>query len=107
MIRPAHQGIAMDNPIEKGAKTKASKAAGISETQISNPAFDELVEEFTELLQRGESPTVVTYVEQYPDLAEQIEELFPSILMMEQLRQLKSAARRHGGRLRSRATVTC
>lgn len=47
--------------------------------------IDCLAEEFTERCRRGESPSIEEYAEKYPELAEQIERLFPSIAMMEQL----------------------
>ena len=35
---------------------------------------------------RGERPALAEYVEGYPDLAEQIEELFPALVLMEQIK---------------------
>src|SRR5690349_12007718 len=50
-----------------------------------NP-IDHLAEEFAERLRRGERPTLTEYEQQYPELAEEIRELFPTLLMMEQLK---------------------
>ena len=48
--------------------------------------LDLLAEEFVARYRRGERPALAEYVEAYPELAEQIEELFPSLLMMEQIK---------------------
>ena len=50
-----------------------------------NP-LDRLAEEFVTRYRRGERPELAEYVDAYPELAEQIEELFPSLLMMEQIK---------------------
>jgi WD40 repeat protein/serine/threonine protein kinase len=47
---------------------------------------ERLAEELVERRRRGEKPTVQEYEHQYPELAEQIRDLFPAILMMEDLR---------------------
>src|SRR6478609_1833061 len=49
-----------------------------------NPV-EALAEEFLDRKRRGETPTVQEYVERYPDLAEEIRDLFPALLMMEDL----------------------
>ena len=49
--------------------------------------LDLLAEEFVTRYRHGERPALAEYVEAYPELAEQIEELFPSLLMMEQIKQ--------------------
>jgi serine/threonine protein kinase len=46
---------------------------------LSNLAHD-----FAERWRRGERPTLTEYTERYPDLAEQIRELFPALMMMEE-----------------------
>ncbi len=48
--------------------------------------LDLLAEEFVGRYRRGERPALAEYVERYPELAEQIEELFPALLMMEQVK---------------------
>jgi WD40 repeat protein len=47
---------------------------------------ERLAEEFIARLRRGERPAVSEYTAQYPQYAEQIEELFPALAMMEQLK---------------------
>ncbi|HIA19574.1 MAG TPA: serine/threonine protein kinase [Planctomycetaceae bacterium] len=48
-----------------------------------------LAEEFAQRIRSGEHPSITDYVKRYPDHAEEIESLFPSIAMMEQLKQQK------------------
>ncbi len=49
-----------------------------------NPV-EALAEEFLDRKRRGEQPTLREYVERYPDLADDIRDLFPALLMMEDL----------------------
>src|SRR4029077_6074046 len=44
-----------------------------------------LAEEFLDRKRRGETPTLREYLERYPDLADEICDLFPALLMMEDL----------------------
>jgi serine/threonine protein kinase/WD40 repeat protein/tetratricopeptide (TPR) repeat protein len=50
-----------------------------------NP-IDELAEEFAERYRRGERPALTDYTRKYPELAEEIREVFPALVMMEQLK---------------------
>jgi hypothetical protein len=43
------------------------------------------MEEFVERFRCGERPSLTEYAERYPDLAEEIRELFPALVMMEDL----------------------
>lgn len=43
-----------------------------------------LAEEFLERLRRGEQPTLAEYKQRYPELAEEIEQIFPTLAWMEQ-----------------------
>src|SRR5262245_57245114 len=58
-----------------------------------NP-LEQLAEEFVERHRRGERPGLTEYTRQYPDLADEIRELFPALVVME---QLKPAANDHTG----------
>src|SRR5262245_20714313 len=49
-----------------------------------NPV-EALAEEFLDRKRRGEQPTLREYVERYPELADEIRDLFPALLMMEDL----------------------
>src|SRR5262245_54519565 len=59
-----------------------------------NP-IDALAEEFAERLRRGERPPLSEYIARRPDLADEIRELFPALVMME---KLKPAASETSGR---------
>ncbi len=49
-----------------------------------NPV-EALAEEFLDRKRRGEHPTLREYAERYPELADDIRDLFPALLMMEDL----------------------
>ena len=51
-----------------------------------------LAEEFAKRIRSGEHPSIHDYVSRYPNHADEIESLFPSIAMMEQLKQQKKAS---------------
>jgi eukaryotic-like serine/threonine-protein kinase len=46
---------------------------------------EQLAEEFVERFRRGEHPPLSEYTDRYPDHAEQIRDLFPALVMMEQI----------------------
>jgi serine/threonine protein kinase/tetratricopeptide (TPR) repeat protein/WD40 repeat protein len=50
-----------------------------------NP-LDRLAEEFAARFRRGERPSLTEYTQRYPDLAQDIRELFPALVLMEQLK---------------------
>jgi serine/threonine protein kinase len=52
---------------------------------IRNP-LDELVDEFVERLRRGERPALTEYTARRPDLADEIREVFPALLLIEEAR---------------------
>jgi WD40 repeat protein/serine/threonine protein kinase len=56
-----------------------------SSSSDRNPV-ERLAEEFAARLRRGERPSLSEYTAQYPQYAEQIQELFPALAMMEQLK---------------------
>ena len=47
--------------------------------------FNELAHEFAERYRRGERPSLNEYTDRYPALAEEIRELFPALVMMENI----------------------
>ena len=47
--------------------------------------LDQLAEEFLARCRRGERPAVSEYAEKHPQLAEQIRDLFPALVAMEDL----------------------
>jgi WD40 repeat protein/serine/threonine protein kinase len=48
--------------------------------------LDRMAEEFVARHRRGERPALTEYVELHPELAEEIRDLFPALVMMEQLK---------------------
>ena len=46
--------------------------------------FDELAEEFAERYRRGERPSLQEYVDRLPEMAEEIREMFPALVEVEQ-----------------------
>jgi len=48
--------------------------------------IDELAEEFAERYRRGDRPPLSDYIRRYPELADEIREVFPALVMMEQLK---------------------
>ncbi len=50
-----------------------------------NPV-EELAEEFAERYRRGEQPELTEYTEKYPQWADEIRELFPALVIMEQFK---------------------
>src|SRR5262249_47227436 len=62
------------------------RLAGVLTMADSSPGsdpFNELAYEFVERYRRGERPSPTEYAERYPDLADEIRELFPTLAMME------------------------
>ena len=54
------------------------------ESLSGSDLLNELAHEFAERYRRGERPPVNEYTERYPDLAGEIRDLFPTLVMMEQ-----------------------
>ena len=46
-------------------------------------SFDEVANEFAELIRRGENPVVDQFADEHPDIADKIRQLFPILEMME------------------------
>jgi tRNA A-37 threonylcarbamoyl transferase component Bud32 len=67
----------------------------MSEPSRSDNATDieTLAEQFVEQLHAGETPTIKQYAQAYPALADEIRDLFPTILKMETMRRHKSSGR--------------
>src|SRR5262245_43538853 len=51
--------------------------------------LDQLAEEFTARFRRGERPSLQEYTDRYPALAEQIRELLPARVQMEQVQGVR------------------
>ena len=50
--------------------------------------LDRLVEEFAARLRRGERPALMEYTDRYPELADEIRELFPAMAQVEQAKEI-------------------
>jgi WD40 repeat protein/serine/threonine protein kinase/tetratricopeptide (TPR) repeat protein len=57
----------------------------MSESSADRHPVEELAEEFLARKRRGEKPTLAEYTGKYPELAGEIRDLFPALLMMEDL----------------------
>jgi hypothetical protein len=62
-----------------------------SSSSDRNPV-DALAEEFVARYRRGERPSLTEYTTKYPDLADEIRDVFPALLMMEDVRPAKGDA---------------
>jgi serine/threonine protein kinase/WD40 repeat protein len=58
----------------------------MSSSSAERNPVDRLAEEFAERFRRGERPSLTEYTDRYPELAEQIRELFPALVVMERLK---------------------
>jgi hypothetical protein len=52
---------------------------------------EQLAEEFLERHRRGEKPSITEYTDKYPDLAGEINDLFPALVMMEDLKPVSES----------------
>src|SRR2546425_13167885 len=58
----------------------------MSDVSSGREPLEKLAEEFAERFRRGERPVLTEYVQKYPELAEDIRDLFPALVEMEDLR---------------------
>ncbi len=56
----------------------------MSESTADRNPFERLAEEFAARLRRGEHPSLNEYIERYPELADDIRDLFPALALVEQ-----------------------
>lgn len=59
----------------------------MSDVPAESSRLDQLAESFAERYRRGERPSLTQYISAHPDLADQIRELFPALVIMEQVDQ--------------------
>jgi serine/threonine protein kinase len=57
----------------------------MGERSSESDLFNELANEFAERYRRGERPSLTEYTERHPELADEIRDLFPPLVMMEKL----------------------
>jgi WD40 repeat protein/serine/threonine protein kinase len=55
--------------------------------------FDELAEEFAERYRRGDRPSLEEYIDRLPEMADEIREMFPALVVVE---QVEGDVREHG-----------
>jgi serine/threonine protein kinase/WD40 repeat protein/tetratricopeptide (TPR) repeat protein len=58
----------------------------MSESTSDRNPFELLAAEFADRLRRGEHPSINEYVDRYPELADDIRELFPALALVEQFK---------------------
>ena len=58
--------------------------AMIDSSSADRDPVERLAEEFLERRRKGETPSLTEYAERYPDLADDIHEVFPALVLMEQ-----------------------
>ena len=49
--------------------------------------FDELAEEFAQRYRRGERPSLQEYIDRVPEMADEIREMFPALVEVEQVEE--------------------
>src|SRR5262249_30019514 len=75
-------------------RSKRQQEPAMPDSSTDRNPVEMLAEEFAQRCRRGETPSLSEYVERYPQYAEEIRELFPALLMLE---QLKPATVEHTG----------
>ncbi len=58
--------------------------------------LDQLAEEFAARFRRGERPALKEYTDRYPELAEEIRELFPALVKVERAKRLRQSEEESG-----------
>src|SRR5437867_296023 len=58
----------------------------MEDSSVDRNAIEVLAEEFVTRYRNGERPPLTEYTTRFPDLAEEIRDLFPAMLMMENLK---------------------
>lgn len=58
----------------------------MSDSSIDRNLIEVLAEQFVARYRKGERPPLSEYTQRYPELADEIVDLFPAMLMMENLR---------------------
>jgi tetratricopeptide (TPR) repeat protein len=69
----------------------------MSQFDAERDPVEVLAEDFAERLRRGERPSIADYVKRYPELADQIEALFPALLLVEEAATEEYSVRRSAG----------
>src|SRR6516162_1750125 len=64
----------------------------MTDDNLDRNPVEELAEEFLERLRRGERPSLSEYTRPHPELADEIRDLFPALVMLEQMRPATEAS---------------
>src|SRR5262249_26384005 len=79
---PAGLAAAQGRPRQHARRAGGARA--MSTFSADREPLEQLAEEFAERYRRGERPSLTEYAKRYPDLAGEIRELFPALVLMEQ-----------------------
>jgi serine/threonine protein kinase len=58
----------------------------MSEPSLDRNPVERIAADFAERVRRGERPSIAEYIDRYPDLADDIRELFPMLAVVEQIK---------------------
>ncbi len=81
------------------AEVSGGESQAMGDVDDSRDPFEVIADQFMERCRRGETPSIEAYVSQHPEHADEIRELFPTIVAMEQLKSTKE--KRSGERMLS------
>src|SRR5581483_6133802 len=87
-LRPRPE--ATQDDFERPARRPAGDAA-MTDPNLALDPVAVLAGEFAERYRLGERPSLTEYTDRYPELAEQIRELFPALVVMEELGSVEGA----------------
>ena len=84
------------SPAQGGSQLDARRQRGVSTVNATDGGttrdpFDRLAESFLERFRRGERPSISEYIENNPDHASDIRDLFPALVEVEQLKSAGGA----------------
>src|SRR5437588_10904902 len=68
-----------------GTCIQAPSGGPMEPSSTKRKTVEQLAEEFVARYRRGERPALTEYTERYPEHAEQIRDLFPALVLMEQI----------------------
>ncbi len=69
----------------------------MADIQSERNPLDEIAEEFVALFRAGKRPSLSVYTNRFPELADDIRELFPALVLMEQVRPQAADAQAEAG----------
>src|SRR5579862_705849 len=69
----------------------------MTDSRSGSESLDELAHDFVERYRRGERPALTEYSTKHPELADEIRELFPALVMMEDFWSAGDSAMRLAG----------